>query len=554
MDVQSEPHNQLQDLNNATIQWLNDLTAQGIMTTDTALRICSWNHWLERHTGRRAAQVRGRKLLECYPELVTRGLDQSYQQALQGQVVVLAQRLHRYLLPMPSVLVDSRFVQMQQSARIAPLIANGQVIGTITLIEDVTEREAREQDLRRQIKALETLHSVGRAVLSLDLRECLQQLVEAATLLVQAPFGAVVLREEERLQVKGWHGRANVPLYTEADAVSLHSVVAEVARSGHPLWIPDLAMMPGLTPLDPESRSVLAVPLTVEQDVIGVLVLESPQPHAFQPADQQQVAMLVTQAAIGIRNAQLYREAQEAIQLRDTFLSLASHELKTPLTALLGYTHLFYKNAQQDSRFDEREQRALRVMVEQANRLNRIITLLLDLSRIQTGRLSIEQGSFDLSVLIQRLVDESQPLLVEHMVAIHTPNAPLIVAGDELRMEQVVQNLLQNAVKYSLPDTTIRIEVMQRDAYGCISITDEGIGIPEGSLPHVFDRFYRAPNVMLPYQHVRVGMGIGLYVVKEIVALHGGEVMVTSQEGVGSTFTVCIPLQREQSVPHVLLP
>src|SRR5690242_18990385 len=130
-------------------EWLQDLTGQGILITDAALTIRGWNHWLELHSGRRAIDVLGRHLMDVYPELVARRFDQCYQQALAGQVVVLAQRLHRHLLPMPAASDYGAFEFMQQSARIGPLMDGGEVVGTTTVIDDVTERVAREDELSR---------------------------------------------------------------------------------------------------------------------------------------------------------------------------------------------------------------------------------------------------------------------------------------------------------------------------------------------------------------------------------------------------------------------
>jgi PAS domain S-box-containing protein len=143
----------------AIIQGLEYLVDQGIFTTDDKLNIYSWNHWLEVHSGRTAKEVIGRNLLNVYPELSQRRLERFYQQALKGQVVVLSQRLHGYLLPMPPSINKSLASRMQQSVRICPLMENGQSIGTITLIDDVTERVEREAELQQQIKVLQQTES-----------------------------------------------------------------------------------------------------------------------------------------------------------------------------------------------------------------------------------------------------------------------------------------------------------------------------------------------------------------------------------------------------------
>jgi PAS domain S-box-containing protein len=134
-------------LNAAALRWFNELSTQGILITDAELRIRGWNNWLESHTGLRAEEVIGQNLLDVYPNLDARGIDEYYKDALAGQVRVIAQRLHGYLLPVPPATGDASFENMQQSARIAPLSEGGRVIGTVTVIDDVTERVAREDQL-----------------------------------------------------------------------------------------------------------------------------------------------------------------------------------------------------------------------------------------------------------------------------------------------------------------------------------------------------------------------------------------------------------------------
>ncbi|HEU4834929.1 MAG TPA: ATP-binding protein [Pyrinomonadaceae bacterium] len=139
-------------LNAAVLHWMHDLAAQGIVTTDGELNVVEWNHWMEEHTGKRAPDVIGNNLLDLFPELTERRLDRQYRWALEGQVRVLSQGLHRYLIAMPPVSGEHAFAEMQQAVRISPLTHEGRVIGTLTIIEDVTERVAREAELQAQIE------------------------------------------------------------------------------------------------------------------------------------------------------------------------------------------------------------------------------------------------------------------------------------------------------------------------------------------------------------------------------------------------------------------
>ena len=168
-----------------------------------------------------------------------------------------------------------------------------------------------------------------------------------------------------------------------------------------------------------------------------------------------------------------------------------------------------------------------------------MLLALFDLSRIETGQLSIEWQPIDLCALLSQVVDEVQPALGQRVIELQQPGRPLIIQGDELRLYQVFDNLLQNAMKYSPEEMPILVTIAQHEAQVCVDVQDRGIGIPEAALPQLFERFYRAENV----QAANVsGLGIGLFIVKEIVHLHGGEITVKSTEGQGSTFTVCFPL------------
>src|SRR4051812_42136672 len=126
----------------------------GVLITDAGLTITGWNHWLERQTGRQAVAFLGRPLFEVFPDLLARKFDRYYQQALAGQTVLLSQRLHNYLLPLPPPEAEERFEFMQQTARVIPLVNEGAVCGTVTVIEDVTERVAYETELRERVEAL----------------------------------------------------------------------------------------------------------------------------------------------------------------------------------------------------------------------------------------------------------------------------------------------------------------------------------------------------------------------------------------------------------------
>src|SRR5262245_30305945 len=243
-------------------------------------------------------------------------------------------------------------------------------------------------------------------------------------------------------------------------------------------------------------------------------------------------------AQLLVREQQARVEAEAAVRLRDQFLSIAAHELKTPLTTLLGNTQLLRRRVVREGGLSQRNQQALGVVEQQATRLKKLIEALLDISRIQNGQLSVARQWIDLDALAGRMVREIQPILHQHTIEFSSAGVPLLIEGDELRLEQVLQNIIQNAVKYSPSGGMIGVRTGKQDGHACVSVSDQGIGIPKDSLGRLFERFYRAENAEA--QHIS-GMGVGLFLVKEIVGLHGGAIEVSSAEGVGTTFTIRLP-------------
>jgi signal transduction histidine kinase len=238
-------------------------------------------------------------------------------------------------------------------------------------------------------------------------------------------------------------------------------------------------------------------------------------------------------------------QAEADVRLREQFLAIASHELKTPLTALIGYGQTFQLRARRAGDRSERDARSLERILAQADRLHHMINALLDVSRIEQGRLRLEHGMLDLGALARHTVAEIQTMNGQQRFDIQSPDTPLWIDGDPLRLEQVLYNLLGNAMKYSPGGGPITVSLTAQDDTVSVAIRDEGIGIPARDLPHLFERFFRASNVSVDNIS---GVGIGLYVVHEIVALHGGTVTVESQEGHGSTFTICLP--RNTTLPN----
>ncbi|WP_240359218.1 PAS domain-containing sensor histidine kinase [Pyxidicoccus trucidator] len=243
------------------------------------------------------------------------------------------------------------------------------------------------------------------------------------------------------------------------------------------------------------------------------------------------------------------RHLQEAIRARDEFLSVASHELKTPLTSLGLRLHSLARSleADPDSAIARRHSREVAAMKRQVMRLAELIDGLLDVSRISTGRLRIHREPVDLSELVQEMVARFVPEAERAGCVLELqPSNPCEGSWDRLRLEQVVSNLLSNALKYGA-GTPVHVRVEERDGLARLWVRDEGIGIDAAAHARIFQKFERAVS-----ERHYGGLGLGLYVVRTLVEAMGGTIRVESQPGEGATFIVELPLQPAEAQVQVL--
>jgi signal transduction histidine kinase len=238
-------------------------------------------------------------------------------------------------------------------------------------------------------------------------------------------------------------------------------------------------------------------------------------------------------------------QAEQAVQERDEFLSVAAHELKTPITSLRGFVQLVLRQFSKGIYPDiEQLQHSFKTIDEKSIKLTQLINQLLDISRIHNGRLTLEIQHTDLCQIVQSVlftlhIDENR-----HPIKLIAPEI-LPVMVDPLRIEQVVMNLVDNAVKYSPDGGLITIRLGKDHNSVCLSVTDSGIGIPSEYREKIFDRFYRADN----HKHLS-GMGLGLYISHQIVKLHGGNLSAEFPEGGGTRFIVSLPVSEASKDPR----
>jgi|GEM_PF-5135145 len=247
-----------------------------------------------------------------------------------------------------------------------------------------------------------------------------------------------------------------------------------------------------------------------------------------------------------LKAASLAEQRHEMIRQRDEFLGILSHELKTPLTALHGYISILKRRIASHPHTHPGIVDAATASAAQTARLYRMIMELLELSRLQLGQFVVQKSPINLVDVVCRLVHQHR-LTIElpHQIVLHSSCQSLPIFADEQALEHVLNNLLTNAVKYSPYGGMVEVTVGQNDHYATIAVADQGIGVPETEQAQLFERFYRASNAT--GLHIS-GFGIGLYLVRELIERHGGEVQYKPRPDGGSIFSVTLPICSQASL------
>ena len=289
-------------------------------------------------------------------------------------------------------------------------------------------------------------------------------------------------------------------------------------------------------------RSLLIAPISAADQRLGALEAYTDNQPVFSEDDLDLVQLLADQAAVILESRALIDEAarvrahEEAARLKEDFISAAAHDLKTPLTTLVAQAQFLERRAETEPAAPA-DLPGLRRIVREAKRLSSLVLELLDASRLEQGKLVGEREPVDLVELARDIARRDS---YQDRRIVVSADAPVVGSYDPRRIGQVLENLVENAVKYSPDEGEISIAVAQRNGEAFVDVADLGIGIPAGDLPQIFDRFHRASNVD---DRRFAGMGLGLFICKGIVEQHGGRIWVESRVGAGSTFHVVLPLE-----------
>ena len=408
------------------------------------------------------------------------------------------------------------------------------------------EREARQytERLERLSQAMAEMNTAARVE---ELAEVTLRLAEE---IIEAPYTAFMVVEDEELATLKTRGAPLLGIRLPLDG---RGITVRTVRMRKTQLVHDTRADPDFIRGSTDSLSELAVPMFVGGEVVGVLNAESLEPGYF---DQHHVSLMEALAAHAASNlerlwtqeeaeeawlnAELERikaeEAERLSEAKTNFIRTATHELRTPLTSILGFLELFWEEV--GMALEEQHQRYLETVIRNAKRLEVLTNDLLDLQRIESGRLELEKTVFDLEELVKQVVEEQEPLFESRgQKVLVEAEAGLEVSGDPLRVSQVLVNLLSNASKYSPEGGRIRVRVADGGGEVLVSVEDEGVGIKPEDMPKLFKPF---PGIRVP--GVKDSVGLGLSICRGIVELHGGRIWAESEgPGKGARFTFTLP-------------
>lgn len=419
----------------------------------------------------------------------------------------------------------------------------------------IVENARLHQETARRLAEMTTLYELAQRMnSSLDLQDVLRTIVTSLKETLKCRGCSIALLDpaNEILEIAMAAGLD--PKWERRFRLRLgEGIAGRVALEGKPIYVPDTLAWPGFIFFDPSVRSLLTVPLVLQQRIIGTLSIDSDRPNAFTRDDERLLTIAATQAAAAIENARLfsgleqqvrnlaeaYADLKKTERLRDEFVQNVSHELRIPLTFIRSYVELLLE--EYPGPLTPEQRKYLYIVAEKTNAVSRLVNDIMELQ--QAGSPLIKRVPVSLSDVVHKAVEGCAAAAAQAGLTIveQFPEERLLVMGDEHRLTQVFDNLLGNAIKFSPNGGQIVVRIESVRSAVRASVSDQGIGIPKEEQKRIFDRFYRVDG---SGGRRFGGSGLGLAIVKNIVEAHGGEVWVESEPGKGSTFYVSIPQYR----------
>ncbi len=547
------------DLGFGRLYWaIRDAVVVGEATSG---RIVLWNPAAEMLFGYQATEVLGRPIEILVPD----ALKERHRAGIARYAIIGEGTLIQAGAPveLPALRKDGGEIMIELTlSPIEDVDSTGRYV--LALVRDVTERKRAEAErlaLERERAArtaaeeaattLARLQSVTDAALAhLALADLLNELLVRLGQVIEADTAAVLLLDDDddTLVVRAAKGleeeveqRLRIPVG--------QGFAGRIAAEQRPITVDDITDVEVVSPVLRRKgvRSLLGAPLLVEGRVVGVVHVGTFSLRRFDDDDAQLLQLVADRIALAIDHARAYEserraraDAEEAVRDRDRFLSIAAHELRTPVTGIKGNAQLLRRVARR-GRLDAERAAAYAATIEQAaNHLAVLTADLLDVSRLRLGQLPLRRKAIDLAALVRAVgADQRERLDERHRLVIDVGQDLCPVLADPHRLEQVLDNLIDNAAKYSPAGGTIRLHTQPEGEGVLIGVRDEGIGLPPGTVETIFEPFARAPNAIdrrLP------GLGLGLHICRGIIERHGGHIRVESAgEDQGTTVIIWLP-------------
>ena len=515
-----------------------------IITKDLNSIITSWNPAAERMFGYTVDEAIGRSIRMLIPD-----------ELQDEEDVVLAKiRAGDKVDHYETVRQRKDGTRLTISLTVSPLRDDkGDVVGASKVARDITEKSRLIALAREHAENTEKLGEVGAAVAStLDRERIVQKVTDVGRELTHAEFGAFFynVTDPDSGDAYMLYTLSGAPM--EAFAKFPHpratAVFAPTFYGEGPVRLDDVTQDPrfgknapyfGMPPGHLPVRSYLAVPVKgISGEVIGGLFFGHSAVGVFNAQHQRLALGVSAWASVALQNARLFADAQAANRMKDEFLAVLSHELRTPLNAIVGYARLLRAGILSG----EKAARGLETLERNAMWLTQIVEDVLDVSRIVSGKIRLDVQSVELPLIVDNAVATIQPAADAKGVHVQSIVDPQVgpVSGDPSRLQQVVWNLVSNAVKFTPKQGRVQVRLQRVNSHVEIVVADTGIGIRPDFLPYVFERFRQAEAGTT---RKTGGLGLGLAIVRHIVEMHGGTVEASSPgENQGATFRVRLPV------------
>lgn len=529
----------------AILSAIVESSEDAIISKDLNGTIVSWNRGAQQIFGYTEGEVLGKSITILIPE----------ERLAEEEIIINKIRKGEKVDHFETIRKAKNGLEFPISLTVSPLKdSKGKITGASKIARDISEQVRTQEQIEKNTRHLETLNSLGKSISrKMDVKQILQQVTDATTKLTGAGFGAFfynnfteegesymlyTLSGADRKDFEGMGMPRSTevfhPTFTGQGIVRVDDITKD-PRYGHNA--PHFGMPEGHLPV----CSFLSVPvISGSGEVIGGLFYGHPEPGVFEKEHEDLVGNIAAQAAISLDNSILFERVKSFSEKKDEFIAVASHELKTPLTTIKGYLQVLAKKEK-----EKMSKLFLTKSLDQVNKLNTLVEDLLNMSRLEAGKLDFKRESFDLKRMLVEMIETFSYSSQTHELRHELGNQPVMFVGDKQRIEQAVTNLITNAVKYSPKADKIFLTLSQLNGMVQISVKDEGIGLTEKELSQIFSRYYRAEST-----RGISGLGLGLYLTKQIIDRHKGKIEVESKFGKGSVFSILLPNSQFNEAMH----